>query len=217
MGRTLMWDLMKQVCGAMGVRTTCRFTNSQTPNATSSSTGRPRKAHPLQGEEGREFRRTRLHLLQCRVHGGKLPRQSEGREGLASRGEMRKALPRLRWHAYPWPRGSRSFAGSIWHEAGAMTLDGKRWHGSRACLQAFPKKCGRWPPTFANRSESWLDACSIWARLSGPRPRRRHALDRRTPARAARPRGAQSHHGRAVCDGRAIHRPSSSNVDGLWA
>ena len=59
------------------------------------------EAHPLQGEEGREFRRTRLHLLQCRAHRGKLPRQGERREGLAPRGEILdgRPLPRLRRHA----------------------------------------------------------------------------------------------------------------------
>lgn len=52
-----MWDLMKQVCGAMGVRT-----NVNSPkNATSYSTGRPSKAYSLQAEERRRFRRTRLH------------------------------------------------------------------------------------------------------------------------------------------------------------
>ena len=44
------------------------------------------KAYSLQAEERRRFRRTRLHLLQRRVHGGERARQSQGREGPEARG-----------------------------------------------------------------------------------------------------------------------------------
>ena len=41
---SLMWDLMKQVCGAMGVRTNVPFASSRPRSATSCSMGRPRRS-----------------------------------------------------------------------------------------------------------------------------------------------------------------------------
>ena len=58
------------------------------------------KAHPLQAEERRRFRRTRLHLLQRRIHGGERARQSQGRERPEARGPVPQGRPmhRLRRH-----------------------------------------------------------------------------------------------------------------------
>ena len=58
------------------------------------------KAHPLQAEERRRFRRTRLHLLQRRVHGGECARQSQGREGPEACGPVPQggAVRRLQRH-----------------------------------------------------------------------------------------------------------------------
>ena len=58
------------------------------------------KAYSLQAEERRRFRRTRLHLLQRRVHGGERARQSQGREGPEACGPVPQGRPmrRLRRH-----------------------------------------------------------------------------------------------------------------------
>ena len=94
------------------------------------------EAHPLQGKEGRELRRTRLHLLQCRAHRGKLPCQSERREGSASCGEVfdGRPLPRLRWHA---PIPGRAAADRSRHQSSTSNGNDARGSGGmgrrRAC------------------------------------------------------------------------------------
>ena len=60
--------------------------------------------------------------------------------------------------------------------------------------------------SFARRGQA-ADGSGAW--LSGPRPRRRHALHRRAAADAAGPRRAQPHHRRALRAGRAVHRAAS--------
>ena len=84
---SLMWDLMKQVCGAMGVRTNVLH-----------------------------FRRDRLHLLQFRAHRGECPGQGQGREGPESWGALpaRGPVHDVRGHASlrsgPCPAGARHYA-----------------------------------------------------------------------------------------------------------
>ena len=65
---TLMWDLMKQVCGAMGVRTDVPFCELTPAERDIVFDGPAEKQpHPVQGEEGRQLRRAGLHLLQRRA------------------------------------------------------------------------------------------------------------------------------------------------------
>ena len=61
---SLMWDLMKQVCGAMGVRTNVPF-NQLTPEERDIGVPRAggKEAHPVPIEEGRRLRRARFHVL----------------------------------------------------------------------------------------------------------------------------------------------------------
>ena len=103
---SLMWDLMKQVCGAMGVRTNVHRLRRA---------GRE-EAHPVQGEEGRHVRRDGLHLLQRRAHRGERPGQGQGREGPEACGALpaRGPVHDVRGHASlrggPCPAGARHYA-----------------------------------------------------------------------------------------------------------
>ena len=166
------------------------------------------EAHPLQGEEGRELRRTRLHLLQCRAHRGKLPRQGERREGLASRGKVfdGRPLPRLRWHA---PIPGRAATDRSRHQSGTSNGNDARRSGGmgrrRACKPSRRNAPhGEIDLRIVRKHGSTLARARLG--LFVPRPSRRDPLHRRAPARATRALGAKSNYGRAVRDGRAVHR-----------
>ena len=75
-----MWDLMKQVCGAMGVRTNVPFNQLTEQERDIVFAGPAIKKHILYKPKKATIRRTRLHVLQRRIHRGERPHQSQGRK-----------------------------------------------------------------------------------------------------------------------------------------
>ena len=97
---SLMGTSPEQVCGEMGVRLT-PFSELTPEERDIVFHGPAEKPHPAAGEERRQLRRTRLHLLQRRLHRGERAGEGEGREGPGARGPLpnRGAVPGLRGHA----------------------------------------------------------------------------------------------------------------------
>ena len=97
---SLMWDLMKQVCGEMGVRLDVPFSELTPEERDIVFHGPAEKRHILyKAKKGDNF--AELHLLQRRLHRGERAGEGEGREGPGARGPLpdRGAVPGLRGHA----------------------------------------------------------------------------------------------------------------------
>ena len=178
---SLMWDLMKQVCGAMGVRTNVPF-NELTPEERDIVFNGPAvKKHilykPKKGDDFAELDFTYFNAVYTV-------------ENALAKAKDEKGLKRVVRFLKEGPcadcGGTRlSVAARAPHvrglnlaEAGAMTWTRRRI-GCAECRNPCPPTCGRWPPTSANRSWMWPDGCSIWAsaiwRLTAPAPRFRPA------------------------------------------
>ena len=94
---SLMWDLMKQVCGAMGVRTDVPFSELTVQEREIVFHGPMEKKHILyKAKKGEAFAETGLHLLQRGEHGEERPVQGQGREGPGAGGALPQGgrLPR---------------------------------------------------------------------------------------------------------------------------
>ena len=93
---SLMWDLMKQVCGAVGVRTNVPFNQLTEQEQISCSPAQPSRSTSYTSRKRRRFRRTRLHVLQRRIHRENALTKAKDERGLnVLRVPQRASLQRL--------------------------------------------------------------------------------------------------------------------------
>lgn len=174
---SLMWDLMKQVCGAMGVRTNVPF-NELTPEERDIVFNGPAvKKHilykPKKGDDFAELDFTYFNAVYT-VENALAKAKDE--KGLKRVARFLKEGPCADCGGTRLSAAARAphVRGLNLAEASAMTLDAG-WIGCAACRNLCPPTCGRWPPTSANHSWTWPADCWIWAsaiwRLTAPVPR----------------------------------------------
>ena len=216
-GARLMWDLMKQVCGAMGVRTERAVFASSQPAERDIVFNGPaeKKPHPLQGEEEARTspNSTSPTTTPCAPWRTRWPRRRTRRAcARVAPYPDGRPLPRLRWHApVRRPRGSPIVRG---HQPGdkqrEMTLERSGGMGRRRARKRFPKKCAPWRNRICESFEQHgATAClsSGLGYLSLDRAGATLSTGERQRVQLARAR-AQSHDRRALRDGRAFHRPA---------
>ena len=159
---TLMWDLMKQVCGAMGVRTNVPFCELTAAERDIVFNGPAEKKHILykakKGENFAELDFTYYNAVRTVENSLAKAKDEKG---------LRRVAKYLTEGPCPDCSGTRLSAaarepivrGINLAQATEMT----RWRGWRVCPQAFPTRCVPWRNRFASRSKAQLVACSSWA------------------------------------------------------
>ena len=209
---SLMWNLMKQVCGAMGVRTNVPFSELTPEERDIVFNGPAVKKHilykPKKGDDFAELDFTYFNAVYT-VENALAKAKDE--KGLKRVARFLKEGPCADCGGTRLSAAARTphVRGLNLAEASAMTLDvAVDWvHGVPESLPADMR------PMATNICESFLDVARQLLDLGlGYLALDRagcHTFHRRTPACAARPGRAQPHHRRAVCARRAIHRPAS--------
>ena len=219
---SLMWDLMKQVCAAMGVRCDVPFAELTPEERDIVFHGPAEKKHILYRAKNGEFAELDFTYYNAVYTVENALAKAKDEKGLA------RVARFLREDVCPDCGGTRLSArargpmvdGMNLGEASHMTLD-----ELAAWVSTVPDLMpgGDAPHGRDHRGRDGrarLPPAAAGLGVSRPRSRELDPLHRRAPARAARPRGAQPHLRRALRARRALHRgciPPTSRGSSAWS